>query len=150
MMKKLRVVLLAMALLCWLFACTGETEQATPTDYTVFCGRYTDTETDEGPCYTVNIISVDNETKTIELQISYVGINSSPVYETEPICATLASDHTASFAWKDSWKNQGTGILALHPDDPSQVQLMMTVTEEAEVNRATLATNDAYKTLMRR
>lgn len=129
-----------------------ETTEATePTaDYTVFCGKYSDTETVEGPCYTVNIISVDNETKTIGLTVSFVGRNSSPVYETDEITATIEDDHTASFEWKDSWGNLGEGTLVLDPNDPSTVQVMMTVTEEAEVNRASLSTKGEYMTLTRR
>ena len=125
-------------------------ETLPPIDYTVFCGNYSDTETVEGPCYTVRIISVDNETKAIELEISFVGRNSSPIYVAEQICSTVTSDHTVQFEWKDSWENRGVGTLILNPDDPSTVQLMMTVTEEAEVNRATLSTHDEYKTFTRR
>ena len=121
-----------------------------PVDYTAFCGHYSDTETVEGPCYTVSILGVDNETGEIELSISYVGVNSSPVYTTDPIRASIESDHTVAFDWKDSWKNQGVGTLILDPGDPSSVQLMMTVTEEAEFNRATLSTREQYKTLTRR
>lgn len=123
---------------------------ASPVDYTVFCGNYSDAETVEGPCYTVSILSVDNETGEIELSISYVGNHSSPVYTTDAIRASIESDHTVTFEWKDSWKNQGVGTLILNPGDPSSVQLMMTVTEEAEVNRATLSTREQYKTLTRR
>ena len=125
-------------------------ETLPPIDYTVFCGNYSDTETVEGPCYTVSIISVDNESKAIELAISFVGRNSSPVYAAEQIYSTIESDHTAQFEWEDSWENRGVGTLVLNPDDPSAVQLMMTVTEEAEVNRATLSTRDEYKTFVRR
>lgn len=119
-------------------------------DYTVFCGKYSDTETVEGPCYTVNIISVDNEAKTVVLTVSFIGRNASPVYETDEITATIEDNHTAAFEWKDSWSNQGTGSLVLDPDDPQTVQIMMTVTEEAEVNRGTLSTKGEYKTLNRR
>lgn len=165
-MKKVLAVLMVMVLLCALAACGGETKQpadttapstaeteqpmASPIDYTVFCGNYSDTETVEGPCYTVSIINVDNATKEIEISISYVGVNSSPLYTAESIHGTIASDHTVQFEWKDSWNNQGVGTLVLNPDDPSTVQLMMMVTEEAEVNRATLSTNGQYKTFIRR
>jgi len=165
-MHKLLAFLMTTALLFSLSACAGKTEQsaapttnsaaetnqptASPIDYAVFCGHYSDTETVEGPCYTVSIISVDNATKAIEISLSYVGINASPVYTTESIHTSVASDHTAQFEWEDSWANQGVGTLVLNPDDPSAVQLMMAVTKEAEVNRATLSTNDQYKTFMRR
>lgn len=131
---------------------TAATEQpmTSTADYSVFCGNYSDTKTVEGPCYTVSILSVDNAAREIEILISRVGVNSSPLYTTESISASIASDHTVQFEWKDSWSNQGTGTLVLDPDDPSAVQLMMTVTEEAEFNRATLSTNDQYKTFLRR
>ena len=166
MVKKTLTFLALMVLLCSLSACADGSEQpadtpttsteeskqptAEPVDYTVFCGNYSDTETVDGPCYTVSIISVDNATKLIEISISYVGVYSSPVYVTEPIHASISSDHTVQFEWTDSWMNQGVGTLVLNPDDPSTVQLMMTVTEEAEVNRATLSTGDQTKTFARR
>ena len=143
-MKKELVLFVTLMMVCILTAC------AEPVDYTAFCGYYSDTETLEGPCYTVGILSVDNKSSAIELEISYVGINSSPVYVTEPICATIAEDHTVQFEWTDSWYNTGSGTLILKPDDPTAVELLMTVTEEAEVNRATLATGGQYKTLLRR
>ena len=165
-MKKSLVILVATALFCSLTACGSEIDpsangmdtsaaesqqpSASAIDYTAFCGNYSDTDTVEGPCYTVSILHVDNETKAIEISISYVGINSSPLYVTEPIHASIASDHTVQFEWTDSWQNQGIGTLVLNPDDPSMVQLTMTVTKEAEVNRATLSTHDQYKTLLRR
>ena len=165
-MKKVLAFLAAAVLLCSLAACFGEIDPpaaptvpsaaepeqptASPIDYTVFCGNYSDTDTVEGPCYTVSILHADNETGTIEISISYVGINSSPLYVTEPIHASIGSDHTVEFEWTDSWKNQGIGTLVLDPDDPSMVHLLMTVTEEAEVNRATLSTGDQYKTFLRR
>ena len=165
MMRNILVFCLVLALLCRLPACTvgtvqpadtpssptTETEQpvSAPVDYAVFCGNYSDTETVEGPCYTVSILSVDHA-GSIEISVSYVGSNSSPVYTTEPIRASIADDHTVQFEWTDSWMNQGIGTLVLDPGNPSAVQLMMTVTEEAEVNRATLSTHDQYKTLMRR
>lgn len=125
-------------------------EETAVVDYTAFCGNYSDTETVEGPCYTVSILRADPETARIELQITYVGRKSSPVYTTDLITASIGADHTAEFEWQDSWGNRGTGILVLNPEDPSAVQLRMTVTEEAEYNRGTLATHDQYKTLFRR
>ena len=165
-MKKSLVILVATALFCSLTACGSEIDpsangmdtsaaesqqpSASAIDYTAFCGNYSDTDTVEGPCYTVSILHADNETKAIEISISYVGIKSSPLYVTEPIHASIASDHTVQFEWTDSWQNQGIGTLVLNPDEPSMVQLMMTVTEEAEVNRATLSTHDQHKTVLRR
>ena len=147
MKMMLKKIWIAVLVICMLTACAGETE---PVDYTAFCGHYSDTETVEGPCYTVSILSVDNETKEIEIQISYVGPHSSPVYTTELIEVFIADDHTVQFEWTDSWSNEGTGTLVLDPDDPSVVQLTMTVTKEAEVNRATLSTHGESRTLNRR
>jgi len=144
MLKKIGIAVL---LFCTFTACAGETE---PVDYTAFCGNYSDTETVEGPCYTVSILSADNDAKTIEIQISYVGLHSSPLYTTEPIEAAVADDHTVQFDWIDSWSNEGNGTLVLNPDDPSAVKLTMTVTKEAELNRATLSTHGESRTLNRR
>ena len=148
----LKKIWMAVLVICMLTACAGETAPpaAEPVDYAAFCGNYSDTETVEGPCYTVSILSADNEDKTIEIQVSYVGLHSSPVYTTEPIEASIADDHTVQVGWTDSWSNEGTGTLILNPDDLSAVQLTMTVTKEAEVNRATLSTHDESRTLNRR
>ncbi len=130
----------------------SETTEATeaPVDYGVFCGRFSNTDTVEGPCYTVNITGVDNETKTVELTVCFVGRNASPIYETDPISAHIADDHTARFEWLDSWGNRGEGTLVLDPVDPQTVRVLMNVTEEAEVNRGTLSTRGEYMTLNRR
>jgi len=63
---------------------------------------------------------------------------------------TFDENNTATFAWVDSWSNKGEGTLKLDPADTSSVQVMMTVTEEAEVNRATLSTHGDYMALTRR
>jgi hypothetical protein len=119
-------------------------------DYSVFCGRFSNTDTVEGPCYTVNITGVDNETKTVELTVCFVGRNASPIYETDPISAHIADDHAAWFEWLDSWGNRGEGTLVLDPVDPQIVRVLMNVTEEAELNRGTLSTRGEYMTLNRR
>lgn len=164
-MKKLFAILLAAALLCTCTACGGANQPddtqttttaattqptAAPVDYSAFAAKYSDTDTVEGPCYTVNITAVDTAAKTIEFTVSYLGANSSPIYDTDAIQATIADDHTVTFDWKDSWQNEGNGTLKLNPDDTSTVQILMNVTTEAEVNRATLSTHDEYKTLTRR
>ncbi len=166
-MTKRILVFFMTALLFWMLAgCSGETEEpvdvadtptteiepptAEPVDYSIFCGHYSDTKTVEGPCYTVSILSVDNDAGKIEIQISYVGLHSSPLYTTESIYASIADDHTVQFEWTDSWMNQGNGTLVLNPEDPSTVQLMMTVIKEAEINRATLSTHGQQKTFTRR
>jgi len=155
--KKLLSLLMAGLLLCSISACTDKPEDtpaaeepAQQIDYSVFCGNYSDTETVEGPCYTVSIMSADNEAQSIEIIISYVGRNTSPVYNTEPISVRVENGNRAEFEWEDSWGNRGVGTLMLNPDDTSAVRLLMTVTEESEVNRATLSTHERYKTLARR
>lgn len=160
-MKQCLALLIAAIMLFVLTAC-GENAQPTdtttttvgttevPVDYTAFVARYSDTDTVDGPCYTVNITAADTASKTVEFVVSYVGPNSSPVYNTETISATVADDHTVAFEWADSWSNKGEGTLVLNPADTSSIQVMMTVTEEADVNRATLSTNGEYRTLTRR
>ena len=164
MMKKCLTFLAATVLLCALTACTDERKPpadgsdmsaTSPTiqqevNYDLFCGHYSDTERVEGPCYSVSIQKADNDTTAIEFSITYVGINSSPIYTTDAIKASITKDHKVEFKWKDSWDNEGVGTLLLNPADSYSIQLMMTVTDESEVNRATLSTNGQYKTLMRR
>jgi len=177
MTKKILSFLLAAALLFTLSACVGgvkdpadpadipepQSEPAAdtpapqpvppapePVDYTLFLGRYSDTDTPEGPCYTVHISAADNATGEISFDISYVGINSSPLYSTDTIHAVVKEDLTAAFDWTDSWGNSGTGTLVLHADDPATVEIMVTVVEEAEVNRGTLSTQEQYRSLTKR
>ena len=159
-MKKIFALLLCFIILCSLVACSfadakegtspSSSSEIIKTDYSEFIARFSDTDTPEGPCYTVNITGVNNETKEIEFAVSYVGIKSSPVYSTDTIKAKIEDDNTASFSWKDSWQNEGTGVLRLNPEDTSKIEILMTVTAEAEVNRATLSTREGYRSLTRR
>lgn len=159
-MKKIFDFLLCFVLLCSLVACSfadakedtspSSSSEIIKTDYSEFIARFSDTDTPEGPCYTVNITNINNETKEIEFEISYVGIKSSPLYCTDIIKAKIEEDNTVSFGWKDSWQNEGTGVLRLNPEDSSEIEILMTVTAEAEVNRATLSTHKEYRILTKK
>ena len=119
-------------------------------DYSALCGYYSDVVNENGPCYSITINKIDNNTKTIEFEICYVGFNCSPIYDTGAIYATIASDNTVKFSWTDSWANKGTGTLILNPNNTSSIKIKVNVTEEADVNRATLSTYGDYETLTRR
>ncbi len=160
-MKKQLVLLITVILMFTLAACgeavqpdNTETTTTAPTEapdgFAAFCGRYANTDAPEGPCYSIHISAADTASKTIEFTVSYVGPHSSPVYNTETISAVVADDHTVAFTWEDSWSNKGEGTLILNPEDTSSIQVMMTVTEEADVNRATLSTYGDYMALTRR
>ncbi len=169
-MKKALSVLIVLALLCVCTACgntaapsdstdTTTTTAATTTttasteatvDYTAFCGLYkTDSDVNE-PSYNVQILNADNTARSADVVVSYYGKNGSPIYETDTVTVTFDENNTATFAWEDSWSNKGEGTLKLDPADTSSIQVMMTVTEEAEVNRATLSTHGDYMALTRR
>jgi len=170
-MKTILSVLTVLALLCVCTACgntaapsdntdttttTAATTAATtaptaaPVDYTAFCGLYkTDSDVNE-PSYNVQILNADNTARSADVVVSYYGKNGSPIYETDTVTVTFDENNTATFAWVDSWSNKGEGTLKLDPADTSSVQVMMTVTEEAEVNRATLSTHGDYMALTRR
>ena len=154
-MKKILVCLLTLILLfsftaCALISAKENSSEITKTDFSKYIARFSDTDTPEGPCYTVNIENINNETKEIEFTVSFVGVKSSPVYFTDKIKAVIADDNTASFNWTDSWKNEGTGVIKINPDDSSKIEILMTITKEAEVNRATLSTKAEYRVLTKR
>ena len=65
----------------------------------------------------------------------------SPIYSTDEITVTVGTDGKAQFLWEDNWENKGIGEFALCDDGGLCVKLKMTVTEPAEANRATLATD---------
>ena len=90
------------------------------------------------PTYGITINKIKN--KKIKFQISYAGRNASPIYETNIITAKL-KNKTASFKWKDSWGNSGTGKLKLYN---GYVKLKMKQTKTAKWNRSTLDTQGKY------
>lgn len=115
-------------------------------DYSAFCGTYCDPEYKN---YSVTINTIDNNTKSIEFTINYIGYNLSPIYDSNIIHATITDDNIVHFTWSDSWLNKGTGVMILDRNDTSSIQINVIVTEEADGNRATLSTFGEYKTLTR-
>ena len=70
-MKKILVCLLTLILLfsftaCALISAKENSSEITKTDFSKYIARFSDTDTPEGPCYTVNIENINNETKEIE------------------------------------------------------------------------------------
>ncbi len=90
------------------------------------------------PMYSVTINKIKN--KKIKFQVAYFGRNASPFYETNIITAKL-KNKTASFKWKDSWGNSGTGKLKL---GKGYVKIKMKQTKNSKWNRATLDTQKKY------
>ena len=76
----------------------------------------------------------------------YIGLNSSPVYETNIINKKI-KDGKISFKWTDSWENSGSGVLKA---GKNCVKLKMTVEKEGEINRASLDTGGKFITLKKR
>lgn len=96
-------------------------------------------EVDSDPMYCVTVNKIKN--KKITFQISYFGINGSPIYQTKVITAKLNKDNRVSFKWEDTWENSGVGKMKLCN---GYVKLKMTVTQSAANNRYTLATGNKY------
>lgn len=111
------------------------------TDFSKCCGVYYSDKNENGPCYGFNLISVDKNTNMAEIAIWYVGPNLSPVYETDLIKTKINNDGSASFTWKDSWFNEGTGTFKIKSGAEYSIDLEMIVTKKSDFNRATLATN---------
>lgn len=110
---------------------------------TKYTGRYCKTYKVKGikassrPAYTVIINKVKN--KKIKFQVSYTGVNASPIYDT--IVTAKLKNKTASFKWKDSWGNSGTGKIKLYK---KYIKIKMKQTKTAEGNRASLDTGGKY------
>ena len=64
------------------------------------------------PAYGLVINRIKNG--KIRFQISKAGVNGSPIYNTN-IIRTSIKKNKASFQWKDTWGNSGTGKLKLSP-----------------------------------
>jgi len=75
-----------------------------------------------------------------KFQVTYLGRNASPLYETNVITAKI-KNKTVSFKWKDTWGNSGTGKLRLYN---GYVKIKMKQTKTAEWNRSTLDTQGKY------
>ncbi len=117
-------------------------------DYSKFCGEYIEGDVDMGPCYSFVLKSVDLKTQKATFSVNYIGRNVSPIYSTDYVTATIDGNGKAQFSWEDNWENKGIGEFTLCDDGGLCVKLNMTVTESAESNRATLAT-DGVRTMYR-
>lgn len=117
----------------------------TAVDFSKYCGSYFDGNAENGPCYVFDLISVDKNTNVATFDIYYVGPNLSPLYETEIMTAKLDNNGSASFSWTDSWGNEGVGTFTVRAEVTYWIELEMTVTKEADTNRATLATKGIKK-----
>ena len=84
------------------------------------------------PTYAVVINKVTK--KKVRLQVEFVGRNGSPLYQTKVITAKR-NGKNASFTWKDSWGNSGTGKIKLRT---GYVKIKMIQTKTAGINRSTL------------
>lgn len=110
-------------------------------------GGYRDADNENGPFYSLTVDSISADSAEIELE--YVGDHLSPIYESNRITVALKwgdADKTTlvgDFEWKDSWNNAGVGTVKFEKaaDGAPRATLNVRVTEEAPVNRATLATN---------
>lgn len=107
-------------------------------DYNYLCGSYAEGNEESGPLYIFELIAAADGWATF--RISSAGFNFSPYYFTESITAPLR-DGRYDFEWSDSWGNKGNGSFTLHDEETPCVRLKMEITEEAEWNRGTLATN---------
>lgn len=108
-----------------------------------YTGSYYKTYKVEGrisypPTYGVTINKVKNN--KAKFQVTYLGRNASPLYETNVITAKI-KNKTVSFKWKDTWGNSGTGKLRLYN---GYVKIKMKQTKTAEWNRSTLDTQGKY------
>lgn len=99
---------------------------------------------DVQPCFNITVNKIKNN--KIKFQVTYVGINASPLYETNVITAKLRNK-TASFKWKDTWGNSGTGKLKLYK---GYVKIKMKQTKTAAWNRATLDTQGKCKKIAKK
>lgn len=90
------------------------------------------------PAYGVAVNRIKNG--KIRFQISKAGVNGSPIYNSNIIKAKL-KNNKASFQWKDTWGNSGTGKLKLFN---GSVKLKIKQTYTAQWNRSTLDTGGKF------
>lgn len=90
------------------------------------------------PTYCV-IINKITKTKVV-MQVERFGVNGSPIYLTDKITAKR-SGNSATFKWKDSWNNSGTGKIVF---SGNCVKIKMNQTKTAKGNRGTLDTGGQY------
>lgn len=84
------------------------------------------------PSFTVQVTDVKDD--KAKLLITRLGINASPIYDTE--ADIVIKNNTADFTWSDSWENSGKGNVIF---EENALKLTMVVTKEAKINRGTLA-----------
>lgn len=82
------------------------------------------------PCDSLCVLDVKGN--KIKFVVSHVGVNGSPLYETNVITASIKNNRVSSFKWNDSWGNNGTGSLSF---SGKQVTVKMKVTKQASINR---------------
>lgn len=90
------------------------------------------------PAYGVVINRIKNG--KVRFQISRAGVNGSPIYNSNVIKAKL-KNNKASFQWKDTWGNSGTGKLKF---SGRYVKLKIKQTYTADLNRSTLDTGGKF------
>ena len=90
------------------------------------------------PAYGVAVNRIKNG--KIRFQISKAGVNGSPIYNSNIIKAKL-KNNKASFQWKDTRGNSGTGKLKLFS---GYVKLKIKQTYTAQWNRSTLDTGGKF------
>ena len=90
------------------------------------------------PAYGVAVNRIKNG--KIRFQISKAGVNGSPIYNSNIIKAKL-KNNKASFQWKDTWGNSGTGKLKLFN---GYVKLKIKQTYTSQWNRSTLDTGGKF------
>lgn len=95
--------------------------------------------TEINPSYAVTINKLKK--KKAILQISYCGVNGSPLYETKIITAKR-SGKKLTFKWEDSWCNKGKGTIKLYK---GYLKIKMKQTYTAKWNRSTLRTKGYMK-----
>lgn len=67
----------------------------------------------------------------VKFAAEHYGVNGSPIYTTNTITAKVVNNK-ASFTWKDSWGNSGTGSLTF---GKTCVRLKMKITKLSSINR---------------
>lgn len=88
------------------------------------------------PAYGVNVTAQNGA--QIEFVVGKNGSDASPLYETDPIIATVV-ENSVSFEWSDNWGDSGTGTLVFSKDS---VNVKMVETSHGPVRRSTLQTVD--------
>ncbi len=89
--------------------------------------------------YHVTINKITGAGKVV-LALTYMGRNYSPLYQTNKITAQI-NGKKASFKWKDTWGNSGTGTITF--DKRRQITLTVKETKNSGYNRGTLAVENA-------